>query len=111
MVIIILSKFSPRLAGVIGKKDPVATLATLILLPYSKLLSTIISALAFAVLQYPDGSKQIVWLLDGNIKYFQGNNTSYHGNVHYPDWYSLHNSFVCKAVDCLNSKMEDYTLD
>ena len=72
IAIIALSKYSSRFAGLIGKKDPIATLATLILLSYSKLLSIIITALGFAVLRYPDGSKQRVWLSDGNVKYFQG---------------------------------------
>ena len=28
--------------------------------------------LSFAVLDYPDGSQETVWLPDGNVKYFQG---------------------------------------
>ena len=31
-----------------------------------------ITALSFAVLHYPDGTKETVWLPDGNVKYFQG---------------------------------------
>ena len=61
-----------RYASLIGKKDPVATLATLILLSYAKLLSTTITALSFTVLQYPDRSLDYVWLADGNIRYFSG---------------------------------------
>ena len=45
--------------------------ATLILLSYAKLLSVTIVALSFAVLHYPDGSQEIVWLPDANVKYFQ----------------------------------------
>ena len=91
IIVIIISKYSPRFAGLIGKKkdpiseysprfitligkkkDPVATLATLILLSYAKLLSVTITALSFAVLDNPDGSRETVWLLDGNVPYFQG---------------------------------------
>ena len=56
----------------IGRRDPVATLATLILLSYTKLLSTTISVLSFADLHYPDGSHDRVWLPDGSVLYFRG---------------------------------------
>ena len=72
IIVIIFSEYSPRFAGLIGKRDPIATLATLILLSYAKLLSLTISALSSAVLNYPDGSQRIVWLPDGNMEYFQG---------------------------------------
>ena len=72
VLVIIFSEYSPRFAGLIGKKDPVSTLATLILLSYAKLLSVTITALSFAVLHYPDGKQETVWLPDGNVKYFQG---------------------------------------
>ena len=72
VVVIITSEYSPKFANFIGKRDPVATLATLILLSYAKLLSITISVLSFTVLHYPDGSQETVWLIDGNVKYFQG---------------------------------------
>ena len=49
-----------------------ATLATLILLLYTKLLNTIITSLLFAVLNYPNGSQQTVWLADASIDYLRG---------------------------------------
>ena len=72
VMVIILSEYSPRFAGLIGKKDPVSTLATLILLSYAKLLSVTITALSFSVLHYPDGHQETVWLPDGNVPYFKG---------------------------------------
>ena len=72
VAIIKISEYSPKFVQLIGKRDPVATLATLILLSYAKLLSTVIAALSFSVLHYPDGSQETVWLPDGNIKYIQG---------------------------------------
>ena len=72
ITVIIISEYSPRFARLIGKRDPIATLATLILLSYAKLLSLTITALSFAVLDYPDGLQEAVWLPDGNVKYFQG---------------------------------------
>ena len=71
-MVIIVSEYSPKFAGLIGKKDPVSTLATLILLSYAKLLSVTITALSFATLDYPDNKQEIVWLPDSNVKYFQG---------------------------------------
>ena len=72
IIVIIVSECSPRFAELIGRRDPIATLATLILLSYAKLLSVTITALSFAVLDYPDGSRQTVWLLDGSVMYFKG---------------------------------------
>ena len=72
VIIIIVSEYSPRFANLIGRKDPITTLATLILLSYAKLLSITITALSSADISYPDGSQETVWLPDGNVKYFQG---------------------------------------
>ena len=72
VIIIIVSEYSPRFADLIGRKDPVATLATLILLSYAKLLSITITALSSADISYPDGSHKTVWLPDSNVKYFRG---------------------------------------
>ena len=72
ILVIIVSEFSPRFSTMIGKRDPIATLATLFLLSYAKLLSVTITALSFGNLDYPDGSQEVVWLPDGDVKYFQG---------------------------------------
>ena len=72
VIIVVVAECSPKFAILIGKRDPVATLATLILLSYAKLVSITIKALSFAVIDYPDGSQETVWLPDGNVKYFRG---------------------------------------
>ena len=72
VMVIVVSEYSPRFAGLIGKKDPISALATLILLSYAKLLSITITALSSAVLHYPDGHQETVWLPDGNVPYFKG---------------------------------------
>ena len=72
VVIVVVAEYSPKFAILIGRRDPVATLATLILLSYAKLVSITIKALSFAVIDYPDGSQETVWLPDGNVKYFRG---------------------------------------
>jgi hypothetical protein len=69
--IIIACKLSTKFANFIGRKNPVATLATLILLSYTKLLQSIIVVLSFAHLTYPDHS-EIVWLADPSVKYLHG---------------------------------------
>ena len=53
VMVIIISERSKRFSQLIGKKNPVATLATLLLLSYAKLLHTIIAALSGVVLKYP----------------------------------------------------------
>lgn len=64
-MVIVVSEYFPRFAVLIGKRDPIATLATL------KLLSVSISGLLFTTLRFPDG-EMTVWLPDGNMKYFHG---------------------------------------
>ena len=67
-MIIIICHYSPRATKVFGNNS-VHVLATLFLLSYIKLLRTIVIALGFAVLEYPEGDR-IVWLFDGNLQYF-----------------------------------------
>ena len=72
VVVIVISEHSTKFARLIGRKNPVATLDTLILLSYSKLIQTIIAALSFTILEYPNGEKKIVWLPDANVEYVHG---------------------------------------
>ena len=69
-LIIILSRYSNFFAKLLSNRNPVAALCTLTFLSYSKLLQFIIAALQFTVLEFPDGSKQRVWLYDANVQYF-----------------------------------------
>lgn len=72
IMIILISQHSTKFAHLIGRKNPVATLATLVLLSYTKLINTIIASLSFAILDYPDGSRRVVWLPDGTVNYLRG---------------------------------------
>jgi hypothetical protein len=72
VLIIIISSYSTKFANVIGKKDPVATLATLILFSYAKLLEICFKSLAVGILEYPDGSSEMLWLPDATVKYLSG---------------------------------------
>ena len=69
-IIIKLSYHFTWFGRLVGRKDPVATLATLILLSYTKLLQAIITSFSSATLTYPDGSRKTVWLPDASIGYF-----------------------------------------
>ena len=66
VMVIVISEYSIRFSRLISKRNPVApaTLATLILLSYTKFLCTTITALSFANLDYPDNSHSMVWLPD-----------------------------------------------
>ena len=66
-LIIILAKYSDRVANVIGNNS-VPVLATLFLLSYAKLLRTIITALSYTTLSTTHGSKA-VWSADGNLDF------------------------------------------
>ena len=72
LVIIKISQRSLRFSRLIGKKNPVATLSTLILLSYSKILHTTIIALSFATLHYPDDTIKHVWSPDASVEYLSG---------------------------------------
>jgi predicted outer membrane repeat protein len=75
-LVILISDRSKRFSKLFEKKDPVATLATLLLFSYAKFLHTIIASLSGTVLKYPriDGTHDnvIVWLPDPMIKYPSG---------------------------------------
>ena len=78
---IIVCKFSSKFAKFIGKRNPVATLATLILLSYARLLNSIIDILSFATLQYTtmdenDSFKETMWLSDASVPYLSGKHIS-----------------------------------
>ena len=68
LLIIYVSRCSQAVARIFGNNS-VPVLATLILLSYAKLFRTIVSALTFTYLEFPDGSKTAVWSIDGNIQY------------------------------------------
>ena len=74
MLIVILIIISRRSAWVTKRvgSNPVAVLATLILLSYAKLLRTVITVFYFATLQLPHGQTSTVWLYDGNVPYLRG---------------------------------------
>ena len=76
IIIIIISEHSLRFSRLIGKRNPIATLATLLLLSYTNILETAVVSLRPTTLIYLsfDGSQreELVWLPDGNVKYFQG---------------------------------------
>ena len=69
--IIWISSYSSKLSYLLGKRNPVATLATLILLSYTKLLETIVESLSFVTLKYPNYTT-MNWLPDPNLEYGKG---------------------------------------
>ena len=70
IMIVVIGERSVLLARLFGKKDPVSTLCTIILLFYVKLVDFVINTFSFAVLHYPDDSQQVVWYKDGNVSFF-----------------------------------------
>ena len=72
IMIIWISSCSSKFSNLIGKKNPVATLATFILLSYTQLLETIIASLSFVPLKYPNGTTIIKWLPDASVEFSKG---------------------------------------
>ena len=69
-IIIFTSHYSAWMTRRLGS-NPIAVLATLILLSYAKLLRTIITVFYSADLELPHGQTTQVWLYDGNIPYLR----------------------------------------
>ena len=76
MAIILISRHSLRFARLISKRNPVAMLATLILLSYSRLLQSIIKIFSYTTLRYTPMNNneylEAVWLPDASIPYLSG---------------------------------------
>ena len=76
-IIICATNCSMRVGRLLGS-NPVAVLATVVLMSYTKLLQTTVGALQFKTLTYHGSSQSFysdglrVWLFDGNITYFEG---------------------------------------
>ena len=68
--IIIASKCSTRVTELFGS-NAVSVLATLVLLSYTKILRILITVFSFTTLTGSQGYHSVVWLADGNIKYFE----------------------------------------
>ena len=70
-IIIVTSHYSTWMTRRLGS-NPVAVLATLILLSYTKFLQTIVTVFSYANLGVPLEQTRIVWFYDGNIAYLRG---------------------------------------
>ncbi len=70
-VIIILCRYSVRASKFFGNSDPVAVLATIIILSFNSLVHNVINIFYFSTLNLPDG-ESAVWRYDGNVNYFSG---------------------------------------
>ena len=73
-LLIIVSRYSSKMSEIIAKRNPVATLATLILISYGKLFHVVLLAQPFslAALTYPNGDTKYLWLPDGTVPYLAG---------------------------------------
>ena len=70
-LIILACKYSSRAMKLFGS-NPVAVLATVVLMSYSKLLHTSQQILSYVTVYYSDGTQQKRWKIDPNFLYFQG---------------------------------------
>ncbi len=69
-IIIVGSNYSYKMRRLLGS-NPVAVLATVILMSYNKCLQASVEALAFANLETSEGQYTKVWLYDGNLAYIK----------------------------------------
>ena len=69
-LIILTSRYSITVSKLIGH-NPIAVLATLLLMSYTKILKTTIEVYSSVHLEYPDDKTVTVWLKDANVPYLQ----------------------------------------
>lgn len=67
-LIILSSRHSITVSKLIGS-NPIAVLATLLLMSYNKILKVIIDVFSSVDLDYPNNKRVTVWLKDGNLLY------------------------------------------
>ena len=72
-LIIVVCHCSIRVSTLFVNMDPVAVLATIILLSYNKLLQITVEIFSYSVLDYPDNVTIKVWKYDGNVEQFTAN--------------------------------------
>ena len=71
-IIIVVCQYSQKFSNVLGGRNPIATLATLVWLSNAKYFRTILSVVSFTYLKYPNNKTVPLWLSDGNIHYLKG---------------------------------------
>ena len=69
-LMIFISRYSITVSKLIGS-NPVAVLATLLLMSYTKILKIIIEVYSYENLDYPDNKTVPVWLKDANVPYLE----------------------------------------
>ena len=69
-LMIFVSRYSITVSKLIGS-NPVAVLATLLLMSYTKILKIIIGVYSYENLDYPDHMTVPVWLKDANVPYLE----------------------------------------
>ena len=70
-LIILACKYSSRAMKLFGS-NPVAVLATVVLMSYNKLLHTSQQILSYVTVYHSDGTQEKRWRIDPNLLYFQG---------------------------------------
>ena len=68
-LIIVTCRYSVTLSKLIGH-NPIAVLATLLLMSYNKVLKIMIDVYSFAPLDYPQLNTRLVWLKDANVLFW-----------------------------------------
>ena len=72
VMVIFISRYSIMVSKLIGH-NPIAVLATLLLMSYTKVLKIIIEVYSSVKLDYPGNVTVTVWLKDANVPYLQSN--------------------------------------
>ncbi|XP_064397146.1 uncharacterized protein LOC135344019 [Halichondria panicea] len=71
-LIVVLCRYSVRVSKFFSTSDPVAVLATIILLSFNSLAQNIISIFYYSTINNPGNMRTAVWRYDGNVDYASG---------------------------------------
>ena len=74
-LIVVLCRYSVRVSKFFSTSDPVAVLATIILLSFNSLAQNIISIFYYSTINNPGSNKTEVWRYDGSVNYASGDHS------------------------------------
>ena len=107
VLVIIISSYTFKFSNLVGKKNPVACLATLVLLSYAKLLDISFYPLAFwSILMAL--AKWFGFLMQLSSISLEAHSSVHCSCSHSPNWPGLHCSPLLLAVASLSSKVENF---
>ena len=71
-LIVVLCRYSARVSKFFSASDPVAVLATIILLSFNSLAQNILTLFYYSPIKHPGNTRTVVWRFDGSVDFASG---------------------------------------